>query len=190
MSVIKVLVLVLLALTPVGAVPSVIQTAANVTRLEAVRAYFLVVCVIRKLFLFHGIKLSLRQLRRILRANDLYRNKNHTREDNVKDLISTETEDSAKCIGYRAMWRRLVNDHHVRVPRDRVLYIMCEIDPEGVRRRKAHMLVRRRYYARGANYVWHVDGYDKLKPFGFCIRCKVLSRHFEGFWTVSSTASL
>ena len=67
---------------------------------------------------------------------------------------------------------------------------MREIDPEGVRRRKAHMLVRRRYYARGPNYVWHVDGYDKLKPYGFCIRCKVLPRHFEGFWTVSSTASL
>ena len=51
------------------------------------------------------------------------------------------------------MWRRLVNDHHVRVPRDRFLHIMREIDPEGVRRRKAHMLVRRRYYARGPNYV-------------------------------------
>ena len=99
-------------------------------------------------------------------------------------MISTEIEDSAKCIGYRAIWRRLVNDHHVRVPRDRVLHIMREHDPEGVRRRKAHMLVRRRYYARGPNYVWHVDGYDKLKPYGFCIRCKVLSRHFEGFWTV------
>ena len=87
------------------------------------------------------------------------------------------------------MWRRLVNDHHVRVPRDWVLH-MREIDPEGVHRRKAHMLVRRRYYARGPNYVWHVDGYDKLKPYGLCIRCKVLPRHFEGFWTVSATASL
>ena len=61
------------------------------------------------------------------------------------------------------MWRRLVNDHHVRVPRDYVLH-MREIDPDSVRRRKAHMLVLRRYYARGPNYVWHVDGYDKLKP--------------------------
>ena len=34
---------------------------------------------------------------------------------------------------------------------------------------KAHRLVRRRYYARGPNYVWHVDGYDKLKPYCFCI---------------------
>ena len=130
----KVLVLVLLALTPVGAVPGVIQTAANVTRLEAIRAYVLVGLryteIIMLSFLFHGIKLSLRQLKRILRANDLYRNKNYTREDNVKDLISTEIEESAKCIGYRAMLRRPVNDHHVRVPRDRVLHIIREIDPE------------------------------------------------------------
>ena len=150
----KVLVLVLLALTPVGAVPSVIQTAANVTRLEATRAHVFsglhYTEIIILLFLFHAIKLSLRQLKRILRANDLYRNKNYTRE--VKDLISTEIEDSAKCIGYRAIWRRLVNDHHVRVPRDRVLHIMRELDQEGVRRRKAHMLVRRRYYARGPDY--------------------------------------
>ena len=24
-------------------------------------------------------------------------------------------------------------------------------------------------YAQSPNYVWHVDGYDKLKPYGFCI---------------------
>ena len=90
----KVLVLVLLALTPVGAVPSVIQTAANVTRLEAIRAYFFsglrYTEIIILLFQFHGIKLNLRQLKRILRANNLHRNKNYTREDNVKDLISAE----------------------------------------------------------------------------------------------------
>ena len=51
-----------------------------------------------------------------------------------------------------SMWRRLVNDHRIRIPR-----------------RKAHRLVRHRYYAQSPNYVWHVDGYDKLKPYGFCI---------------------
>ena len=50
------------------------------------------------------------------------------------------------------MWRRLVNDHRIRIPR-----------------RKAHRRVRHRYYAQSPNYVWHVDGYDKLKPYGFCI---------------------
>ena len=34
---------------------------------------------------------------------------------------------------------------------------------------KRHQLQRRKYYSRGPNYVWHLDGYDKLKPFGFAI---------------------
>lgn len=29
--------------------------------------------------------------------------------------------------------------------------------------------VRRGYFAAGPNQVWHVDGYDKLKPFGIAI---------------------
>ena len=66
------------------------------------------------------------------------------------------------------MWRLLVNDHDFRIPRDMFLQMMHEIDPEGVRQRKAERLVRQRYYAQGPNYVWHVDGYDKLKPYGFC----------------------
>ena len=72
------------------------------------------------------------------------------------------------------MWRQLVNDHDIRIPRDMVLQMMREIDPEGVRQRKAHRLVRRRYYAQGPNYVWHVDGYDKLKPYGFCFNGAII----------------
>lgn len=29
--------------------------------------------------------------------------------------------------------------------------------------------VRRCYYSEGPSYVWHLDGYDKLKPYGFPI---------------------
>ena len=35
--------------------------------------------------------------------------------------------------------------------------------------RKHHRLKRRKYESPGPNYCWHVDGYDKLKPFGFPI---------------------
>ena len=92
--------------------------------------------------MIHGIKLSLRQLKRILKAKSLCRNKNNSRRACLRDLISAEIENSAKCIGYRSMWRRLVNDHRIRIPR-----------------RKAHRLVRHRYYAQSPNYVWHVDDY-------------------------------
>ena len=46
---------------------------------------------------------------------------------------------------------------------------MKELDPEGVVRRQRHQLQRRKYYSKGPNYVLHLDGYDKLKPFGFAI---------------------
>ena len=72
------------------------------------------------------------------------------------------------------MWILLVNDHDIRIPRDMVLQMMREIDTEGVRQRKAHRLVRHRYYAQGPNYVWHVDGYDKLKPYGFCFNGAII----------------
>ena len=45
----------------------------------------------------------------------------------VKYLISVEIENSGSCIRYRAMWRRLVNDHQVRVSRYKVLQIMHEL---------------------------------------------------------------
>ena len=153
--------------------PAILEAAVNLPRLEIIKHYFFsglsYAEIVLLLFVIHEIKISLRQLKRILRANGLCRNRNYSSEDDIKTLMSAEIENSGKCIGYRSMWRRLVNDHHVRVPRDKVLRYLREIDPEGVRRRKSHRLVRRKYYARGPNFVWHVDGYDKLKPYGFCI---------------------
>ena len=35
--------------------------------------------------------------------------------------------------------------------------------------RKRRCLKRRTYVSRGSNFCWHIDGYDKLKPFGFSI---------------------
>ena len=95
--------------------------------------------------MINGIKLSLRQLKQILKAKRLCRNKNNSRRACSGDLISAEIENSAKCIGYRSMWRRLVNDHRIRIPRHR-----------------AHRLVRHRHCAQSPNYVWHVDGNDNL----------------------------
>lgn len=35
--------------------------------------------------------------------------------------------------------------------------------------RKRRKLHRRRYFSPGPHFVWHIDGYDKIKPFGFGI---------------------
>ena len=48
------------------------------------------------------------------------------------------------------------------------LIVKC-LDPEGVRCRTKRRLRRREYSNPGPNYLWHIDGYDKLKPYGICI---------------------
>ena len=61
--------------------------------------------------------------------------------------------------------------------------IVRQLSPIDSMLRKAHKLQRRVYHnkvsklymcydgfcVQGPNYLWHVDGYDKLKPYGFCI---------------------
>ena len=47
--------------------------------------------------------------------------------------------------------------------------IVKDINPEQSQNRRARKLHRRIYTSPGPNTVWHADGYDKLKPFGFPI---------------------
>ena len=47
--------------------------------------------------------------------------------------------------------------------------ILRRLYPKATEERASHRLKRRAYIVEGPNYAWHVDGYDKLKRFGFCI---------------------
>ncbi|XP_022804747.1 uncharacterized protein LOC111341967 [Stylophora pistillata] len=62
------------------------------------------------------------------------------------------------------MWQRLVVEHGLVVGKETVRHAMRILDPEGVDQRLRHGLKRRQYKGGG-----HIDCYDKLKPFGFCI---------------------
>ncbi|XP_031573563.1 uncharacterized protein LOC116307446 [Actinia tenebrosa] len=72
-------------------------------------------------------------------------------------------------MGYRAMTRCLRTKYKLRVSRDAVMNILKEMDPSGVKERKRRKLRRRVYRCPGPNNTWHIDGYDKLSPFGFGI---------------------
>ena len=48
------------------------------------------------------------------------------------------------------------------VKRATVMTLLRELDPEGVESRKKKRLRRRAYQAKGPNYVWYIDDYDKL----------------------------
>ncbi|KAL5515192.1 hypothetical protein EMCRGX_G000323 [Ephydatia muelleri] len=58
--------------------------------------------------------------------------------------------------------------HHVAVGAT-VMMLLAVMDPAGSRQRRMRRLQRRRYWNQGPNWCWHIDGYDKLKPYGFPI---------------------
>ncbi|XP_072166108.1 uncharacterized protein [Diadema setosum] len=71
------------------------------------------------------------------------------------------------------MWRRLRVRYDLSVPQDVVRQIISVLDPHGVERRSNRRLLRRRYTSRGPNHIIHIDGYDKLKQFGFAVHSAI-----------------
>jgi hypothetical protein len=67
------------------------------------------------------------------------------------------------------MWHSLTMGHGNTTPRGLVQRLMKEIDPDGCELRKRRRLRRRSYWSSCPNHTWHIDGFDKLKDFGFPI---------------------
>lgn len=90
--------------------------------------------------------------------------------DNTIDLIRNRitTILTGSYEGYRSMWHRLELEG-LRVPRAIVAAILREVDPQGTQLRKSHRLERRAYRNPGPNYALHIEGYYKLKVWGFPI---------------------
>lgn len=86
----------------------------------------------------------------------------------VKAAIEEELGGSGCFIGYRKMWWRLKQKGLV-VRRETVREMLVELDPIGVETRREKKLRRRVYSGNGPNFIWHIDGHDKLKPYGFSI---------------------
>ena len=123
--------------------------------------------IISFLFVYHGIQITLRQLNRVLRKLGLFRRKFKASITSVISAIQTELASSSSSFGYRMMHQKLRQKKLV-VDRETVRIAMRSLDPEGVTATR-HRLYRRVYNARGPDYVWHIDGYDKIKPYGFAI---------------------
>lgn len=153
--------------------PSLFDVQSSMDRDSLVEGYFRLginyVEILAFLIMCHGINLSMRQLKRILRERGLTRRKQQSPVNEIVDAIENELEGSGRLIGYRLMHQKLGLSYGLVVDRETVRVVMKALDPEGVERRSRHRLVRRKYHAGGPNFIWHIDGYDKLKPFGFCI---------------------
>lgn len=145
----------------------------NIERDELIERYFSIGLGYDEILLFlgllHDITLSVRQLKRILRARGLRRRGNHRYPRRISRAVEEELRGSGSTIGYRQMTQRLVVHYGLVVDKETVRELLKILDPDGVAARSRHRLVRRQYRTKGPNHLWHIDGYDKLKPFGFCV---------------------
>jgi len=67
------------------------------------------------------------------------------------------------------MCRLLRQKHRMIVPYETVRMLLRQIDPVAVCNRRQHRLHRRTYFSHGPSDTWHIDGYDKLRPYGILI---------------------
>lgn len=116
----------------------------------------------------HGITMSQSTLKLRLKENNLRRRSVPYDAGEVHRRI-VELLNGPGCMGgYRSIWHTLRLEG-IQVPRHVVQVKLKELDPEGCELRKRKCLRRRQYHSPGPNHTWHVDGYDKLKPYGFPI---------------------
>lgn len=114
------------------------------------------------------IVISMRTLRRILKGMGLYRRKNESDPLEVASFLIDKLDGHGRHHGYKLHHLSCIQAGYV-VTQTTVRLLLKFLDPRGVERRRRNRLMRRMYVNPGPNYMWHVDSYDKLKPFGICI---------------------
>ncbi|CAC5400255.1 unnamed protein product [Mytilus coruscus] len=116
----------------------------------------------------HRIGISLCHLKRLLASFGIYRRKNYSDLLDVAMFIHEQVQECGQLNGYR--WVHLKCLHSgLTVRKETVRLLMRALNPGGVNNRLKRKLKRREYNGQGPNFIWHLDSYDKLKPFGFCI---------------------
>ena len=140
------------------------------------------------LALAHRIVISMSTLKRTLRRLKLRRRKDYSDLLDVAMFITKEHQTSGQLYGYRWMHLKCIQNN-LRVPRDTVYEIMKILDPEGIAARKRHRLRRRQYKSKGPNFVWHIDSYDKLKPYGIAINGCIDGFSRNIVWLEASTTN-
>ncbi|XP_069122977.1 uncharacterized protein [Argopecten irradians] len=115
-----------------------------------------------------GVVLSLRTLKRKLRLLGLFRRKHFTDIIEVAIFIENVISDYNKLHGYKFLHLRCIQEGLV-VSQETVRLLLHILDPEGIETRRSGRLRRRLYNNPGPDFLWHVDSYDKLKPYGICV---------------------
>ena len=109
---------------------------------------------------------------RCLQQCGLYRRGKNINYDNLRlayQKIEEIVHGPGSSGGYRTVWHTLEMEEAICIPRKFVQMFLKEKDPAGCERRRHHSIRRRQYINPGPDFAWHIDGYDKLKPWGFPI---------------------
>ena len=119
---------------------------------------FRYVSILIQIDIHHKIKMSLCTLKRRLKVLGL--NKSHATAPAavIRQIIERDIEN------------KLRTTYNIITPRDSVMEILREADPLRSNERRSRNLKRRCYSSNGPNETWYVDGYGKLKPYGFPIQ--------------------
>ena len=104
----------------------------------------------------HGYRISLRHLKRRIAGLGLNRRTGYTNLGVSVDFIQGQLQHSGQLHCYRWMHEKC-HQHGLRVRKEDVRLILKELDPRGVRQRQTGRLRRRQYFARGPNFIWHLD---------------------------------
>ena len=153
--------------------------------LESISNLFYSGCSYQELLEFlssnFGKSLSLRKLHRYLRVLNLCRKKKDVDIQHVIEVTVRELAENPSDFGYRSLHQKLMT---MRIPvhRDTVRQILRHADPEGVECRSKKVSKRRKYYAKGPYGIWHIDGNDKVKPYGFEINGCIDGYSRKVFW--------
>lgn len=129
----------------------------------------------------HDIQMSERTLKYHLQSYSLRRRLPTYNLAQVGLCVAEELDGPSCMSGYRSIWHTLCLDG-LQVPRWVVAGVVRELDPEGCETRRSKRLRRRKYSVPGPNYCWHIDSYDKLKPFGFPIHGCIDGWSWKKMW--------
>ncbi|KAL3977653.1 SLAM family member 8 [Sarotherodon galilaeus] len=116
----------------------------------------------------HSFHISERHLKRVLSTRGHTRHKAYSDLAVLVEFIDNQLQYSGQLHGYRWMYTKC-REHGLRVRKEDVCLVLKELDPRGVALRQARRFRRRNYFSKGPNFIWHMDSYDKLKPYGICI---------------------
>jgi hypothetical protein len=97
---------------------------------------------------------SMRTLGRRIEAFNIKRIDRYVTVDQVKNAVQKELEGPGQLLGYRAMYKKVRQEHNLNVPRDLIHAVMVELDPEDLQERGG-----------GGNWVHSLDGHDKLNGY-------------------------